>query len=186
MYAKITNGVVEKYPYSIGQLRKDNPQTSFPRNPGPDTLAGFGVVPVIDPGQPAHDPYTQSVDEFPPVFNDSTQQWERMWAVRDATAQERADRLSALVQSVTTATQRRLDDFAQSKGYDSILSACTYATSPTASFSAEGQYCVNQRDATWAKLYEILADVETGSRSIPSGYDEIEPELPDLIWPDAL
>lgn len=89
----------------------------------------------------------------------------------------------SLQQQVVAATQARLDDFAKTRGYDGILSACTYATSPTPKFSAEGQYCVAQRDATWAKLYQIMGEVEAGSRPMPSGYADIEGELPVLAWP---
>ena len=46
MYALITNGQVEKFPYSIGLLRKDHPNTSFPKAPTEQTLASFGVYPV--------------------------------------------------------------------------------------------------------------------------------------------
>jgi hypothetical protein len=46
MYALITNGQVEKFPYSIGLLRKDHPNTSFPKTPTAQTLASFGVYPV--------------------------------------------------------------------------------------------------------------------------------------------
>lgn len=80
-------------------------------------------------------------------------------------------------------TQQRLDDFARTRNYDNILSACTYATSTVPKFKAEGQYCVTARDATWAKLYEILAEVEAGTRPMPSGYADIEPLLPPLEWP---
>ena len=41
------------------------------------------------------------------------------------------------------------------------------------------------RDATWAALYAILAQVETGERPLPAGYAELEAELPILAWPDA-
>lgn len=85
---------------------------------------------------------------------------------------------------IVAATQIRLDDFARSRGYDSCLSACTYATSPTPRFAAEGQYCVAARDATWAKLYEILDEVLAGARPMPSGYADIETELPALVWPN--
>lgn len=78
--------------------------------------------------------------------------------------------------------QARLDDFAKTKGYDGILSACTYATDPNPIFSAEGIYCVNQRSATWAKCYEILTEVQIGVRPMPSGYADIEAELPALTW----
>lgn len=63
MYALITNGVVEKYPYSIGQLRKDNPQTSFPKNPVDSLLAEYGVFPVVRTDWPEHDPIHQRVQD---------------------------------------------------------------------------------------------------------------------------
>lgn len=84
---------------------------------------------------------------------------------------------------VVEATQARLDDFARTRNYDGILSLCTYATSPTAKFAAEGQYGVEARDATWAKLYDMLDEVQAGTRPMPSGFADVEPELPDLIWP---
>ena len=80
-------------------------------------------------------------------------------------------------------TQARLDTFAQTRGYDRILSACTYASSANAGFSAEGQYCVIARDTTLATLYSIMADVEQGLRGVPSGYSDIKAELPVLEWP---
>ena len=41
MYIKITNGVPSKY--TIGQLRRDNPQTSFPRIIPDSVLADYSV-----------------------------------------------------------------------------------------------------------------------------------------------
>jgi hypothetical protein len=88
-----------------------------------------------------------------------------------------------IVAQYTAAVQKHLDDFARTRGYDGILSAATYATSTVPKFKAEGQYAVEARDATWAKLYQILAEVEAGTRPAPSGYADIEPELPVLEWP---
>lgn len=84
---------------------------------------------------------------------------------------------------IVTSTQQRLDDFSVTRNYDSILSACTYATSTVPKFAAEGQYCVEARDATWSKVLSMLAEVDAGTRPIPSGYADIEPELPALVWP---
>lgn len=84
---------------------------------------------------------------------------------------------------ITIATQKRLDDFARERFYDGILSLCTYATSQYPKFRSEGQYGVTARDGTWGKLYEILVAVQDGTRPMPSGYAEIESELPALIWP---
>lgn len=46
-----------------------------------------------------------------------------------------------------------------------------------------GQYCVEMRDATWATLYQIMAEVEASTRPMPTGYADIESELPALAWP---
>ncbi len=84
---------------------------------------------------------------------------------------------------IMAATQQRLDTFAATRDYNSILSACTYATSAVPQFKRDGQYCVNARDATWGQLYTMLAEVEAGDRPMPSGYADIEAELPVLAWP---
>jgi hypothetical protein len=85
---------------------------------------------------------------------------------------------------IVIVTQQRLDDFAKTRNYDGVLSLCTYASSPNAKFQAEGQYGVEARDATWSKLLEILAEVEANTRPMPTGYADIEPELPPLVWPN--
>ncbi len=88
-----------------------------------------------------------------------------------------------ILASFTAAIQRHLDAFAQTRNYDGILSAATYATSTVPKFAAEGQYAVEARDATWARAYEILAQVESGSRPMPS-IEEVVAELPSLTWPE--
>ena len=66
-----------------------------------------------------------------------------------------------------------------------MLSLCTYDTSAKPKFATEGQRGVEARDDTWAKLYEIMDEVQTGTRPMPNGYADIEAELPALSWPDA-
>ena len=65
------------------------------------------------------------------------------------------------------AVQNMLDSAAKAKGYDSILSACSYAAYPNP-FQAEGQEFVAWRGAVWAKCYEILDEVEAGTRTAPT------------------
>lgn len=84
---------------------------------------------------------------------------------------------------VVQATQQRLDDFARTRNYDGILSACTYATSTAPKFAAEGQYAVQARDATWAALYALLAEVQAGTRTAPASFADVAPLLPVLEWP---
>lgn len=87
-----------------------------------------------------------------------------------------------IIAGFTAAVQQRLDDFAMTRGYDGILSAATYATSTVPTFATEGQYAVQVRDATWAKCYEILAEVEAGTRPVPT-LEELTAELPVMTWP---
>lgn len=86
-------------------------------------------------------------------------------------------RLSAVVQSY-------LDTKPQERNYDGILSACSYATSTNPKFAAEGQACVAWRDDVWASCYQMLADVQAGTRAIPTEAELIA-ELPVLTWPEV-
>jgi len=90
-----------------------------------------------------------------------------------------------LIAQYTSAVQKRLDDFACTRGYDGILSAATYATSTVPKFAAEGQYAVTARDATWTKCYEILGEFTAGAIPAPT-LEEILSELPALEWPDDI
>jgi hypothetical protein len=90
---------------------------------------------------------------------------------------------SSIQDRIVHATQQRLDAFAKTRNYDSILSACTYATSSVPRFAGEGQAAVDARDATWDALYTLLGEVMAGTRPMPTGFEEVEPLLPELEWP---
>lgn len=104
-------------------------------------------------------------------------------AIRAKADAEAGERLKA---AIVASAEERLNEFARSRGYDGILSACTYANdtdNPT--FAVEGQRCVDLRGQTWAKLHSMLAEVEAGARPIPSSFADIEHELPKLTWDAA-
>lgn len=94
-----------------------------------------------------------------------------------------AKSVEQLMQEIVSSTTQRLDDFAKTRNYDGILSACTYATSTVPKFQTEGQYCVNARDDTWAALYQLFDDVTAGIKSMPASFADVEPLLPILEWP---
>jgi hypothetical protein len=87
MHALIENGVVKQYPYSIEQLKKANPATSFPKNPSDTLLASFGVERVFFSTQPSLTD-TQVLEEGSPVFSTEDQRWTQVWTVRDMTPEE--------------------------------------------------------------------------------------------------
>ena len=162
---------------TFDQVRKLYPSKSFPADGQIDTPEVSSYVPAPTP---QYNPATHAVRETAPMGG--VQQWEVYPLPAEDVAANQAAAAQALQQSIVDATQQRLDDFARTRNYDGILSACTYATSTVPKFAAEGQVAVNLRDATWAALYQILEEVQAGQREAPTGFSDIEPLLPPLEW----
>ena len=78
MHLKLTNGTPEKY--SIGQLRRDNPNTSFPKNPTDDLLADWDVFPYSRPERPIVDGLTANVVDGG-FERDADGNWIMLWMV---------------------------------------------------------------------------------------------------------
>ena len=87
MYAKIINNTVEKYPYSLGELRLDHPNVSFPDldqiplDQFPD-LSDFGYVFVYPSPHPEINDQ-QEIFEGQPVYENG--KWIEVWNVRQKT-----------------------------------------------------------------------------------------------------
>ena len=163
---------------TFDQVRKLFPSKSFPASGQFDTpeVSSYAPAPT-----PQYNPATHAVREVAPV--DGVQQWEVYPLPAEEVAANQAAAAQALQTAIVNATQQRLDDFARTRNYDGILSACTYATSAVPKFAAEGQYAVQARDATWATLYQFMADVQAGTQPVPTGFEDVEPLLPALEWP---
>lgn len=86
-------------PYSIRQLRLDNPDTSFPANPSDELLAQWGVYPVKVHHLPDHDPMTQQVVQLEPAYLGD--KWVQDWGIvdipADAVLENKAQALSAAI-----------------------------------------------------------------------------------------
>ncbi len=194
------NTQTKQYPVSESEIRSAFPNTSFPFPfKAPDEYSIVFPVP-----KPDHDAAIQTcVEDKPELTSKGT--WQQTWKIvslfteytdeegivhtveeqeEEAIAKVTADKMQVLKTNIINDVQKRLDDFAKTRNYDGILSACTYATSTVPVFKTEGQYCVEARDATWSALYIILSKVEDGTRPLPTAYAGIEPDLPALIWPN--
>jgi hypothetical protein len=84
MYIKLTNGQPEAY--SIGQLRRDNPQVSFPQDIPVDTLAEYSVYPVTPSVPPVHELNEVAEDAGFLQLADDT--WTQAWRIRPMNEQE--------------------------------------------------------------------------------------------------
>jgi len=85
-------------------------------------------------------------------------------------------------QRMTGLMQAHLDDTAKTRGYDGILSLCSYTGSANPQFAAEAKAGMAFRDAVWAYGYQVLAKVQAGARAIPTDEDLLA-ELPAIEWP---
>ena len=72
LLVKTSNGQVEQFPYTLGDLRRDNPQTSFPKKIGDAILASYGIYHVMPETQPEYDNLVQSLVRDPEPHNNET------------------------------------------------------------------------------------------------------------------
>ena len=107
MFVKTTNGQLDQYPYTVGNLRRDNPNTSFPKRPSDEMLALWGVYPVAKTDKPDAD-HTKNVTEGTPVLNGDA--WTQVWEVTDATAEEIAQRTEEQARSVRSTRDQLIAD----------------------------------------------------------------------------
>lgn len=167
MIYKITNRALVP-----AHLRADCPNTSFPADLSRAVLPDGYVW--VTPTTPPQCGQFERVMPAEPVQIDG--RWVQGWQVVPWAPEEIQAHLVAAI-------QLHLDTTAQSRAYDGILSLCTYATSPSLKFAAEGQAGVEWRDACWTKGYQVLAECKTGLRPVPTP-DELIDELPAMVWPE--
>jgi hypothetical protein len=120
MYLKANNGVVEKYPYSIGLLRKDNPNTSFPKKPSDAVLADHGVYPVRETN-PTVGADQKLVKSWTPEFLNG--EWVLNHQAVDMTAEEIEERDGVVAANVREKRDRKLAETDWTGLSDTTMSA---------------------------------------------------------------
>lgn len=93
MYAKIKDGSVERYPYSITDLKKDNPNVSFPKVLDSTVLNSFGMYEVVTDSKPTYNLVTQVINKksTPELVSEV---WTLKWEIKDK-PQEEIDEIKA-------------------------------------------------------------------------------------------
>jgi len=87
MYVKITSGSVDQYPYTIGQLRRDNSNVSFPKQISSRILQKYGVHEVTIDASPSYNEKTHKAEQNDaPTLIDGS--WVLGWAVSEKTSEE--------------------------------------------------------------------------------------------------
>jgi hypothetical protein len=147
----------------------------------PEVLEALGADPVFEGPQAQPTRYQTAIQDGVEQIDGK---WYTKYNVVDMDAAGIAAKNEQIKQGIISAAQARLDAFAQTRHYDDIKSASDYAGCSVPKFDIEGTYCRDARALTWARLYELLAEVEAGTRPMPTGFADIENELPPLVWPE--
>jgi hypothetical protein len=124
MYAKINNGQLQKYPYTLGMLRKDNPNVSFPKNPSDEAIAPFGVVRVAFTPRPEYD-YTK---EFNVTAEQVNGVWVEKWIATDVSAEEIDSRTNQKADEVRAERDSKLANSDWTQVADAPVDKAAWAT----------------------------------------------------------
>jgi Iap family predicted aminopeptidase len=104
MYVKITNGSVDTYPYSIGQLRRDNPNTSFPKKIPEAIMAAYGMYPITIADEPTYDSSTHKIQQAEtPTLVDG------VWTITSSAVALTAEEIQAATDAKAAAVRKLRD-----------------------------------------------------------------------------
>ena len=87
----------------------------------------------------------------------------------------------ALQVEYTNALETYMDSKAQERGYDTRYTASLRVNSTVEKFRLEGQAYIDWMDNCYALGYQIMDEVQAGTRPLPS-VEEFLAELPELVW----
>ena len=134
MYGKLAeDGTIAKYPYSLTELKRDNPNVSFTKVVSPETLANFGVVEVTPTPQP---PYLYDKEYVRAVIANGDGTFSEIWTYIEADPATIVERTTGQSEAVRYERNEK-------------LAACDWTQLPDATVDA----------AAWAAYRQALRDV---------------------------
>ena len=134
-----------------------------------EELKELGYLKVI------YEDYPTNTDEFKKVVQISEIKGDT-YVISYEIVSKNLEELTALFKEKT---QQLLDAKAREKGYDDILSACSYAGYDN-DFRAEGEAFGIWRAKVWKYGYGLLNAIAEGKHKMPASFDEILAEMPTL------
>lgn len=134
-----------------------------------EELKELGYLKVI------YEDYPTNTDEFKKAVQ-SSEVKDDTYVISYEIVSKNLEELTALFKEKT---QQLLDAKARDKGYDDILSACSYAGYDN-DFRAEGEAFGIWRAKVWKYGYGLLNAIAEGKHKMPKSFDEILTEMPTL------
>ena len=156
MFVRITNGQAQAN-YTIGDLRKDHPNVSFPRNISDEVLAAYNVFRVTEVPAPDYNSRTHRLVTQAPALVDG------VWTVsRVAVAKDQAQIDNETAQAAANVRAQR----------DKRLAECDWVTLKAVDASNDGLGI--QLPEVWVTYRQALRDVPA-----QEGFPH------NVTWPDA-
>jgi hypothetical protein len=167
----IRNGEVAAFPYSLAQLRKGNPQTSFPKKI-PDAMAvSFGVYPVAVADRPAQQAGAVVERDAAPLLVDGA--WMLGWSQRARTEAELAADLAARLDEGRAECRRRIFAVVDEMAQINLAAAAGAGLLSGAQHAAyiSGLGWIQLMRTTWPALVEAGADLSDDANwpAVPDG-----------------
>lgn len=178
LLVKISNGVVEEYPYSLEKLREENPNISFPQDIPDDTLSEYNVFKVAASLRPDHNLLINTVVENNPVKINEV--WTQTWTVIELSETESNDAKTAIRLDYDNYLSNQFDFKAKEKGYSSRVT-CAMRTGYSGPYQQECIQFAQWMDTSTSQFHQILeTNLSTNTYIRP---EDIFNQLPTFTWP---
>ena len=192
MYAKIENGLPVEWPVREFQIR-NSVSASLPVTLKPEDVAEYGFEPYAESDKPVFNELVEKVEERVPAKQGSTwvQSWEiiqlydqakREQVLADDAAKKEAEAQQALIDQYNAALDKHLDTTAQSKRYTDRFT-CAIRAGFQGPYQPEGLAFGQWMDTCNQLAYQMLAEIEAGTRPMFASTDEFIAALPTMVWP---
>ena len=124
--AFINDNKITKYPVEPAEIRRQFPNTSFPKSWEGVDLTSYGVVTVADTEQPSFNTETQRLEEGNPTLVDGA--WKQVWNVVNLSDSELAEITAGKAASVRATRNQKLADTDWTQLADSSAPATVWGT----------------------------------------------------------